>query len=82
MEKDINKMIEEGFELAKRTEQLRQEMLNNNSLPQEMKDELIKMDEEFQQQRLKEEKYLQDNKHRKIVAYNPDNFMPIYEDEK
>ena len=82
MEKDINKIIEDGFKLAQKHEQIRQEMLDSDSLPQEMKKELLKLNQEFEEQRLKEEKYIEDNKHRKIVGYNPENFMPIYEDEK
>jgi hypothetical protein len=82
MEKDINKMIEDGFKLAQKHEQIRQEMLNDVSLPQEMKEELVKLNQEFEEQRLKDEKYIEDNKHRKILGYNPDTFMPIYEDEK
>lgn len=82
MEKDINKMIEDGFKLAQKHEQIRQEMLDNDSLPQEMKEELLKLNQEFEEQPLKDEKYIEDNKHRKIVGYNPENFIPIYEDEK
>lgn len=82
MEKDINKMIEDGFKLAQKHEQIREEMLNDSSLPQEIKEELIKLKQEFEEQRLKGEKYIEDNKHRKIVGYNPENFTPIYEDEK
>ena len=82
MEKDINKMIEDGFKLAQKGEQIRQEMLDSDYLPQEMKEELLKLNQEFEEQRLKEEKYIEDNKHRKIVGYNLENFMPIYEDEK
>ena len=82
MEKDINKMIEDGFKLAQKHEQIRQEMLDDDSLPKEMKEELVKLNQEFEVQRLKDEKYIDDNKHRKIVEYNLENFMPIYEDEK
>ena len=82
MEKDINKMIEDGFKLAQKHEQIREEMLDDGSLPQEMKEELVKLKQEFEEQHLKDEKYIEDNKHRKIVGYNPENLMPIYEDEK
>ena len=82
MEKDINKMIEDGFKLAQKHEQIIQEILSDDSLPQEMKEELVKINQEFEEQRLKDEKYIEDNKHRKIVGYNPENFMPIYEEEK
>lgn len=82
MKKDINKMIEDGFKLAQKHEQIREEMLDDGSLPQEMKEELVKLKQKFEEQRSKDEKYMEDNKHIKIVGYNPENFMPIYEDEK
>lgn len=82
MENDINKMIEDGVKLVQKHEQIRQEMLDDDSSPKEMKEELVKLNQEFEVQRLKDEKYIDDNKHRKIVGYNLENFMPIYEDEK
>jgi len=82
MEKYINKMIEDGFKLAQKHEQIREEMFDDGYLPQEMKEELVKLKQDFEEQRLKDEKYIEDNKHRKIVGYNPENFMPIFEDEK
>jgi hypothetical protein len=81
MENDIKKMIEEGFELAQKHENLRNEIINNENTPKELKDELIKVKEEFDQQKIADDKYIEENKHRKIVGYS-ENFMPIYEDEK
>ncbi len=83
MKKDINKLIEESFELAKKHEQIVKEILGtDDSLSTKMREEFGKINERFEQQRLDQEKYLEDNKHRKIIGYNPDDFMPIYEDEK
>jgi hypothetical protein len=80
MSKDINKMIEEGFELAKKHDQLRQELLNNPTLPQEMLEVLKELEGEIQEQGLRDEEYIEKNKHRKIIGYDSETFMPIYED--
>ena len=42
MEKDTNKMIEDGFKLVQKHQQIRQEMLDDDSLPKEKKEELVK----------------------------------------
>lgn len=82
MEKDINKMIEDGFKLSQKHEQIRQEILADETLlPKELKDELNKLKEQFDQQKIDDDKYIEDNKHRKIVGYD-DRYMPVYEDEK
>lgn len=78
MKKDITKEIEKSFELAKAQEKLRSEILKNEIIPQELKDGLIKLKEKFEQQRIDDEKFIEDNKHRKIIGYDS-SFMPIYE---
>ena len=80
MEKNINEKINMVFELAKQQEQLRKEIINDDSLPKELKNELINLYKELEQERLIYEKYIENNKHRKIIGYNIDNFNPIYED--
>jgi hypothetical protein len=50
-------------------------------LPKELSDELMKIKEEFDQQKIDDDKYIENNKHRKIVGYN-ERYMPIYGDEK
>jgi len=77
----LTKMIEDGFELAKKHENLRNEIINSEDTPKELKDAMIKIEEEFVQQKIDDDKYMEENKHRKIVGYN-ENFMPIYEEEK
>ena len=76
----IKKTIEDGVRLREKTEQLIQGILNDDSIPRELKFKLIQINKEFEEQRLKDEKYIEDNKHRKVIGYNPENFMPIYED--
>jgi hypothetical protein len=79
---NIKKIIEYGNSIHQKHEQIRQEILADESLlPKELKDELIKLKEKFDQQKIANDKYIEENKHRKIVGYS-ENFMPIYEDEK
>ena len=52
--------------------------LNNPDIPQELKDELLKIREKFDKEKLEQDKYLEENKHRKIKGYNPDTFMAGY----
>ena len=53
--------------------------LNNPDIPQELKDELLKIRENSDKEKFEQDKYLEENKHRKIKGYNPETFMPIYE---
>ena len=76
---NIKKIIEHGNSVHQKHEQIRQEMLI--LLPKELSDELMKIKEEFDQQKIDDDKYIENNKHRKIVGYN-ERYMPIYGDEK
>jgi hypothetical protein len=82
MENKIEKIIEHGNNIHQKHEQIRQEILADESLlPKELRDGLIKLKEEFGQQKNADDKYIDDNKHRKIVGYD-ERYMPIYGDEK
>jgi hypothetical protein len=79
---NIKKIIEYGESIHQKHEQISQENLTYESLlPKELKDELIKLKKEFDQQKIDDDKYIKDNKHRKIVGYN-ERYMSIYGDEK
>jgi hypothetical protein len=79
MENNIKKIIEHGNSVHQKHEQIRQEMLVDESLlPKELTDGLIKLKEEFDQQKIADDKYIEDNKHRKIIGYD-ERYMPIYE---
>ncbi len=54
--------------------------LNNPDIPQELKDGLLKIREKFDKEKLEQDNYLEENKHRNIKRYNPETFMPIYQD--
>jgi hypothetical protein len=82
MENKIEKIIEHGNSVHQKHEQIRQEILADEILlPKELRDELNKLKEQFNQQKIDDDKYIEDNKHRKIVGYD-ERYMPIYEDEK
>ena len=55
------------------------EIMNGPDIPQELKDKFSKIREESKKEQEKYEKYLEENKHRKIIGYNTVNFEPIYE---
>lgn len=78
MKKDINKMLEDGFKLAKKHENLRNEIMNSEATPKELKDAMIKIKEESDQRKIEDDNYIEENKHRKIVGYDQ-KFNPIYE---
>ena len=44
---DIDKLIERGAELARKHEEMRDEILNNPDVSQELKDKFIQLEEEF-----------------------------------
>lgn len=76
---EIKKIIEHGNSVHQKHEQIRQEILaDEHLLPKEIRDRLIKLEEEFHQQKNADDKYIEDNKHRKIVGYD-ERYMPIYE---
>ena len=67
------KKISEEF---RKTDEL---FLNNPDVPQELKDELLNIRENFDKEKLEQDKYLEENKQRKIKGYDPETFEPIYE---
>jgi len=79
MEDNIKKIIEHGNSVHQKHEQIRQEILADETLlPKELKDGLIKLKEEFDQQKIADDKYIEDNKHIKIIGYD-ERYIPIYE---
>ena len=55
------------------------EIMNDPDIPQDLKDKFSKIREESKKEQEKYEKYLEENKHRKIIGYNTENIEPIYE---
>lgn len=83
MNNELNKQIQDSIakskELELKMDNFWDDMLNDPDVPQDMKDRIIEDREKLTKNREEYKKYLEDNKHRKIVGYNPENFEPIYE---
>lgn len=83
MGKDMKQTPEEIIEKMKQiSEEFRKTeeiFLNNPDIPQELKDGVLNIRENFDEKKLEQDKYLEENKHRKIKVYDPETFEPIYE---
>jgi uncharacterized coiled-coil DUF342 family protein len=77
MNEDLKKLIEEGEKIQDKINELHQEIFNNPDIPQYLKNGIKEIDDKFKKIEFK--KYLDENKHRKIIGYNTETFMPIYE---
>ena len=62
-------------------EELRNEILNNDSIPQELKDKMNNLKTEFEMNWSEEDKLISDNikNGKKIVGYDKETFLPIFE---
>jgi hypothetical protein len=67
-----DKLIEKGTKLARKHEELRDEILNNPDMPQVLKDFIIK-------NRIPDDKMVDLTNGKKIKYINPDNFEIEYE---
>ena len=69
---NIDKLIEQGAELARKHEELRDEILNNPDTPQELKDIII-------ENRIPDDKIVDLTGGKRIKYINPDTFEIEYE---
>ena len=62
-------------------EELINEILNNDSIPQELKDKMNNLKTEFEMNWSEEDKLISDNikNGKKIVGYDKETFLPIFE---
>ena len=62
-------------------EELRNEILNNDSIPQELKDKMNNLKTEFEMNWSEEDKLISDNikNGKKIVGYDKETFLPFFE---
>jgi len=77
---DITALIEKNKQIAKKLEDLNSEISNNLDVPQEVKDKLTEIRIASDRRREESLKYLEENKHKKILGYNPETFEPIFKD--
>ena len=61
--------------------ELRNEILNNDSIPQELKDKMNNLKTEFEANWSEADKLINDNikNGKKIVGYDKETFLPIFE---
>ena len=69
---DINKLIEQGKELARKHEEIRDEILNNPDMAQELKDIIIK-------NRIPDDNVIDLSGGKRIKYINPETFEIEYE---
>jgi hypothetical protein len=69
---DINKLIDQGKELARKHEEIRDEILNNPDMPQELKDIIIK-------NRIPDDNVIDLSEGKRIKRIDPDTFEIEYE---
>ena len=80
MKKETQELIDKILEEAKQEEIRFDEMLKDENVPQERKDYIIRMREEIEKQRIKDNEYIEANKGKKILRYNTETFLPIFEE--
>jgi hypothetical protein len=68
----LDKLIQKGAELARKHEEIRNEILNNPDMPQELKDIII-------ENRIPDDKVVDLTSGKKIKYINPDTFEIEYE---
>jgi hypothetical protein len=62
-------------------EQIRNEILNNSNIPQDLKDRMNNLKTEFEAKWSEEDKLINDNlkNGKKIIDYDNETFLPIFE---
>jgi hypothetical protein len=66
----------EAYNRAKQYEEEINELLNDENFPQDLKGEIIKLRNDSDKEH---ERFMEANKGKKIVGYNEETFMPIFE---
>ena len=67
--------------IMEKHEQLRNEILNNSNIPQDLKDRMNNLKTEFETKWFEEDKWINDNlkNDKKIIGYDNKTFLPIFE---
>lgn len=76
--KQLQELISKNKEIETKMENFWNDMLNNPDVSQDIKDRIIEDREKLKKNAEDYQKYLEENKHRKIIGYNPETFEPIY----
>ena len=82
--KSITELLEKSEELKRKHEKEYQELINNENIPIDVRNKLKeiheKLDKEMIEYNEDYQKYLDANKGKKILRYDVETFMPIFED--
>jgi hypothetical protein len=67
--------------MDKKHEQLRNEIINNDNIPQDLKDRMNNLKTEFETKWSEEDKWINDNlkNGKNIIGYDNETFLPIFE---
>lgn len=80
----MNKTTTKDAKFLTRHDQIANEILSDPDLPQTIKDDFIeflkKLYKKHEEQQKEYEKYIEQNKGKKIVRYDSETFLPIFED--
>ena len=78
---DLEFLKKQADRIKQDGENLEKEILNNPNITDKMREEYLRIKEEHEIKRIEDEKYLEENKHKKIISYDPNTFLPIYENK-
>jgi hypothetical protein len=83
---NLDKQTRKREEMLLEIEKIENEFLNDPNIPEDVKKDWVesknKIKEKFKLEEEQYQKFLEENKHKKIIGYNPENFTPIFEDEQ
>jgi hypothetical protein len=66
--------------IMEKHEQLRNEILNNDNIPQDLKDKMTELKIQFEKKWSEEDEWINDNikEGKKIVGYDKETFLPTF----
>jgi hypothetical protein len=79
-ESDSDNHVEGALERINQNEMKINELLNDNSFPQGLREAILKTREDFELEKLEHERFMEANKGKKIIRYDLETFMPIFEE--
>lgn len=67
--------------MKKKHEDLRNEILNNDNIPQDLKDKMNELKTEFETKWHQEDKWINNNikDGKRVIGYDKETFLPIFE---
>ena len=75
MEKNIDELLKKGNELVERADSIIENVYNDESIPDDIKNELRGIQNKYENEEMEIQKFLEENKGKEIM-YNPTTFKP------